>query len=58
MFVYSNEDNVPMTYDFLLEYTGKITAVINDRLFKETGILEITPRAEDPPACWHSSTEE
>lgn len=46
MHVYSDEDNTPMTYDFLLEYTGKITAVINDRLFKETGILEITHRAE------------
>ena len=46
MHVYSDEDNTPMTYDFLLEYTETITAIINDRLFKETGILEITPRAE------------
>ena len=42
MYVYSDEDNTPMTYDFLLEYTDKITAIINEKLFKETGILEIT----------------
>ena len=41
MYVYSDEDNVPMTYDFLLEYADSITAIINERLFKETGILEI-----------------
>ena len=50
MYVYSDEDNVPMTYEFLLEYTETITAIINERLFKETGVLEITStgRRETP----------
>ena len=43
MFVYSDEDNVPMTHDIPREYT----AVINERLFRETGELVIkTTRAE------------
>ena len=33
MHVYSDEDNVPMTHEIPIEYTG----VINDRLFRETG---------------------
>ena len=44
MYVYSDEDNVPMTDNFIMEYT----AVINEKLFKETGELVITAaRAED-----------
>ena len=33
MYVYSDEDNAPMTDDYQIEYTG----VINDKLFKQTG---------------------
>ena len=44
MLVYSDEDNVPMTYDIPIEYTG----IINDRLFRETGMCVVTPsRKED-----------
>ena len=45
MRLYDDEDNAPMNDDFLLEYT----AILNEKLFRETGILEITTRAEDPP---------
>ena len=44
MLVYSDEDNEPMRDDSILEYTG----IINDRLFKETGVCVVTPaRKED-----------
>ena len=33
VYVYSDEDNVPMIDDTQFEYTG----IINDTLFKETG---------------------
>ena len=55
MIVYFDEDNVPMSHEIPREYT----AVINERLFRETGELVIKrTRAEEPPTCWHSSTEE
>lgn len=42
MIVYSDEDNVPMTHEIPQEYT----AVINDRLFRETGELIIKRKKE------------
>lgn len=47
MRLYDDEDNAPMIYDIPIEYT----AIINERLFRETGILEITPRRAEPGTC-------
>ena len=42
-YVYSDEDNVPMTHDYPIEYTG----VINDRLFRQTGECVVVPAREE-----------
>lgn len=42
MRLYDDEDNAPMIYDIPEEYT----AIINERFYKETGILIITPCRE------------
>ena len=44
MRLYDDEDNALMNYDIPIEYT----AIINERLFRETGILEITPSRAEP----------
>ena len=36
---YDDEDNAPMIYDIPEEYK----AIINDRLYRETGVLEVMP---------------
>ena len=43
MNVYSDEDNSPMIDQSIPEYTG----YINDKLFKETGILIVEWRANE-----------
>lgn len=43
MRLYDDEDNAPMNYDIPIEYT----AIINERLFKETGELIITRRGNE-----------
>lgn len=47
MRLYDDEDNAPMIYDIPEEYT----AIINERLFRETGILKITPCRATPGTC-------
>ena len=41
--VYSDEDNVQMTDDVQIEYTG----IINDRLFRETGECVVVKARRD-----------
>ena len=35
--MYSDEDNVQMMDDTQFEYTGEITGIINDKVFRKTG---------------------